>query len=275
MTSAWDKNFYKASKLFSPIVPAFKQLNYDKAFWPSLDDLNQLVNIKPVYNANKLPIEFVHQRETVESFDVNYEPLIYLEGKVQTRLESWHDFFQVLVWSTFPKLKSAINALHYEAALSRYKENPKNKQRTKIENFLTLFDECGSIIVYSEESFKSIIQDFRWKELFITHRDDFSNQIECVVFGHAMYEKAIKPYIGMTSHCLFLKQPNEYFSQSIEERNGIIDEALSQTLLSTKNWTTKSLNPFPILGVPDWHQGNDVETFYDDDNYFRQKRHKN
>jgi len=275
MTSPqWDSAFYKNSKLFSPLIPVFSQLKVDAYAWPSLENYNQLNSTNPIINANEKPIKFVSQLNTSNTFAEQYEPMIFLNGEVQTRLESWHDFFQVLVWKTFPHLKSTINALHYSSANSRYKNDSSNKSRSALENFLTLFDECGAIIVYSDEIIPTLLNEFNWKELFITHRQDFSEKVECIVFGHAMYEKAIQPYIGMTSHCLLVKQPESFFELSTEYKNKILDEILSKKLSSEKNWTTKSLQPLPILGVPEWHEENSNPNFYNNENYFRKKSNR-
>ncbi|MDX1810537.1 MAG: DUF3025 domain-containing protein [Gammaproteobacteria bacterium] len=274
MSDNWDKYFFQSSPLFFPIEPAHSQLQCSESQWPGLDEYNQVILTRndKIINGNGKTIRFVPQLAKADDFESQYEPLTFLKGEVQTRLNSWHDFFQVLVWSTFPKAKSTINALHYQAALQRHQRDPGNKQRTRLENFLTLFDECGSVIVYSDEKLKTFIQNFQWSDIFVEHRAAFSRQIECIVFGHAMYEKALQPYIGMTTHCLFLQQPSSFFALSTPEKTAIIDKEITTILEQTEDWTPRQLQPLPILGIPGWYAANENPDFYLNQDYFRPKR---
>jgi hypothetical protein len=47
--------------------------------------------------------------------DDNYEHRIYTSGQVSTRPQSWHDLFNALVWMRYPRIKTALNSLHYQA----------------------------------------------------------------------------------------------------------------------------------------------------------------
>lgn len=268
----WDKHFYQTSPIFSPLAQITKQLTANNN-WPDLDAYNQLItkNEKQIVNHNGLHIRFIPQTVQQISFDDQYESMIYQQGLVQTRMASWHDFFQVLIWSIFPITKSYLNALHYQSSLERRQKNPNNKLRSKLENFVTLFDECGAVIIYNDPLHKSLIQNFDWRELFINNKKAFTNNLECIVFGHAMYEKSIMPYIGMTAHVLFLYQPDSFFSLPMTVKLAIIDKSLAQLLKENKDWTTKDLNPFPLLGVPGWYPDNNRLEFYNNDKYFRKK----
>lgn len=271
MSVAWNPTRINKSAFFAPILPIYQKLGVVN-HWPTISRYQHLLQQcpQPICNAHNQPIQFIEQ-DASNNASLSYEAQIYQHGTIPTRLESWHDFFQVLVWCTFPKTKSTLNALHYSAEQDRLGTNPNNKQRSKIENFLTLFDECGAIIVYSDPSLFELIKEFQWFELFVDNRSKFSQSIDCITFGHGMYEKGINPYIGMTAQCLFLKQPTEFFNKPMAAKTTIIDESTADLLKSTSNWTTKSLHPFPILGVPNWHQDNAQEQFYRNKNYFRDK----
>lgn len=273
MNSAWNPQFHQNSALFEPILPAYQNLRYQHDHWPDLNSFQCLADSLQgsVTNKRKKPITFVPQIETNKNFEQQYETMIYQMGEVQTRLSSWHDFFQVLVWCTFPKIKAELNAMHFNAASQRLKNNPDNKQRSHLENFLTLFDECGAIIVYQNDEIPYLIREFRWKELFVSHKESFIKEINCIIFGHGMYEKAINPYIGMTSQCLFLKQSSNFFLLPTVQKTQHIDAQISQSLAENNLWSTEDLHPFPLLGVPGWHKDNVDPVFYENKNYFRNK----
>ena len=271
-TPIWNKHFHQQSAIFSPLLHLCTRFDCNND-WPDIDEYNQLISEVngEITNHSGLKIRFIPQLTQQAGFETQYEPLIYRKGLVQTRTASWHDFFQVLAWSIFPNTKSYLNALHYQASLERYQKNPDDKQRSKLENFVTLFDECGAVIIYSDPRLKTIVKNFEWRDLFLGNREAFGKKLECIMFGHAMYEKAIKPYIGMTSHVLFLHQPESFFSLQMPDKLSIIDEALNHILRENRDWTTKDLNPFPVLGVPGWYVGNEQPSFYNNTNYFRKK----
>ena len=270
----WQADFFKLSEIFQPILPAYSELVVSQTAWPSLNDYQQFINnITPaVSNTKELAIKFVEQAESSISFEEQYESRIYLHGEVQTRKNNWHDFFQVLVWATFPKIKAKLNQLHFQASLQRFNKVPVQKQRTAIENFLTLFDECGSIIVSTEQNLLELIKDFKWKELFIDQRNAFSNKLQCIVFGHAMYEKALSPYLGMTSHSLLIVVDANFFKLPQREKFLMLDSKIEKILASKNEWSSKDLHPFPLLGVPGYYKENENKLFYDNESYFRPNR---
>lgn len=275
-SNIWQADFYRLSKLFNPIIPSFHQMEHNHTQWPKLQEFQSLLDShpKPIINSQKKPIKFVNQSSQCNSFQDQYEPRIFLKGEVQTRLNNWHDFFQVLVWHTFPKTKIMLNALHYRASTERLKENSKNKQRTTLENFLTLFDECGIVIVSQYESLLDLIRNFQWGKIFWENRNQFGSSIECFTFGHAMYEKALSPYIGMTANALLISVSEDFFSLNYEDKLFTIDDIIIQKLQEEKPLSPKTLNPFPILGVPDWYEQNNNLDFYLNEQYFRKGRKK-
>lgn len=269
-TNHWDPLFFEQSSLFWPILPAYPDNIKNQSSWPTLQDYN-LMLAKEINNKNNKPISFVTQNDKCPVFEEEYEPKIYLSGQIQTRLNNWHDFFQVLVWKTFPKTKALLNKFHFDAATIR-QQTTKN-QRTAIENFVTLFDECGSIVVATDKAILDLVSDFKWQEFFVNNKQNFGKNIECLVFGHAMYEKALSPYIGMTSHCLLFIVEGEYFNLATAEKTEFIDKLVHNYLSQQNNLTTKTLTPLPILGVPGWYNYQD-ESFYNNTQYFRTGRKK-
>ena len=262
----WNQNFTTISPLFEPIKPAYTKIP-NTINWPSLDSYNLAIKARPesITNNNEKTIQFVTQNTARNLyFEEQYEPRIFLHGEIQTRLNNWHDFFQVLVWLTWPKTKSLLNQLHYQAASKRTA-----KLRSPQENFLTLFDECGIIIVSSNRSLLEMIEEFQWRQLFCENKNKFGEEIGGIVFGHAMYEKALNPYIGMTAQALLIEvEPNDF---NTHDNYSALDQLVVTAINKLEKITPKMLHPFPLLGVPNWYEPQD-EQFYNNQNYFRPGR---
>lgn len=203
-------------------------------------------------------IAFVGQGPKSENFEEGYEPRIFLKGEVQSRENSWHDFFNALVWQTFTKTKKVINKLQYELQKSRYPD----KNRTPAENMLTLFDENGAIVMTRNTALLKLIRNHEWHALFWKRREEVLHEMQVVVFGHGLYEKALNPYVGLTAQTLLIDQVVHDIDGLIAGCLGDIGASLSPSLLS----------PLPILGVPGFWPGNCVEAFYSNTSYFRPLR---
>jgi len=68
----------------------------------------------------------------------------------------------------------------------------------------TLLDESGVVIPCADSELAELLRDFRWKELFWQRRERVQNSMGIYLFGHGLYEKALRPYIGMTGQGLLL-----------------------------------------------------------------------
>jgi len=272
----WNPNFHRQSPLFTPLHHLADQLAAaHPAVWPDIRDYQQLLNMNATqpYTGNGAALQFVCQGEKPATFDQHYEPRIYLSGEVQTREQNWHDFFQVLVWNLFPATKIQLNALHYHSALKRKTATPPQANRSSLENAITLFDECGIIIAASDPSLLTLIRNHQWKELFWHRRAELKKKLHCIVFGHALYEKALQPYIGMTGNALLLDVDESFHALSAPLRIKKLDNSVATVFSAPKHpINTRMLTPFPLLGIPGWDPDNDNEVYYDNRDYFRPRR---
>jgi hypothetical protein len=258
-TDTWNTNFLDISPLFDTIQPVASP-SVQLSQWPDLEFYKQQ------FTQQGLIVNPVQQAEKPQSFIDHYEPRIYLKHELQTRTENWHDYFNAMIWLSFPETKTTLNELHYHAA----KKRTGGTNRSPIENAITLFDECGIIIISEKTELLEMIQKHEWKKLFFHHRNDFATHVHCIVFGHAMYEKALSPYIGMTAQALLIHS-SELEKQRLLDLKSV-DHFISDYWKSDHIKTTKDLSPFPLLGVPGWHSGNEVEEFYENKEYFRPPR---
>ena len=193
-----------------------------------------------------------------------YEHRIYTTGQVSTRPDNWHDLFNALVWLRFPRIKTAMNALHFHAFSQQVKGS-----RGQLRDALTLFDECG-VIVFSNclESLNSVAER-RWTQVFQTGA--FGGTMKLAISGHAMLEKFLSPYKAMTAKAMLVRVSEDQFKLPHEEQLVFLDEKISEKLRVEK-WLSSPacLAPLPLAGVPGWWQSDIQDTrFYADSQVFR------
>jgi hypothetical protein len=262
----WNSDFFEQSPLFDAIQNVsqpFAELHQ----WPTLKQFSDEMRKKNIHSRSNKLVQAVEQCGKPEKFDDLYESRIYLKGELQTRLENWHDYFNAMCWLQFPKTKAALNALHYECSQTR----KVGTNRGPIENAITLFDECGAIIVADDDSLLDLIRNHRWKELFWENRGQFGGRIQCYVCGHAMFEKALTPYLGMTAHAVLMKQGGDFFQMDYLAQLDEVDRRVSDSWLNKQIKSPKDLQPFPLLGMPGWWVEEQDEEFYSNKDYFRNK----
>lgn len=260
----WNPDFLNLSPIFESIHEVsqpFTRLDN----WPTLEQFAAEFKKRNILSNSKKPITPVPQGYTPEKFDDHYESRIFLKGELQTRLENWHDYFNATAWLQFPKIKSALNTLHYETSANR----KPGTNRSPLENAIALFDECGAVIVADNDKYLDLIRQHQWKEVFWENKEAWGEHVQCYVFGHAMHEKALTPYIGMTTHTLLIKKPAEFLHKRYLEQLKDIDQYVSDIWTYKKINKTKDLQPFPLLGVPGWCSKEQNETFYENSDYFR------
>ena len=260
--TTWQSYFITESPIFNPLRSALDPMWQTKATWPTIPEYNQWIQAQPSPIANYVgqPIQFVEQLSKLDTFESGYEPSIYLRGEVSTRPESWHDFFNMLVWLTFPKLKAMLNRLQFVQLKQRYPHDP---IRTPVENKLTHLDENGVVVVSANVELIELLREQKWEMLFWQRREAVQKDMRFYVVGHALYEKALQPYIGMTGSAIILQQESA-------TQLATVDSLASQFVERALTETTK-LAPLPILGVPGWWPANDKVSFYRNENYFRPK----
>jgi len=272
----WNKESLLGVQSFLPLRGVIDLLK-DDAF-PTLDDCNRLLEgrIPPIVVQSGMPLRFVAQESGKLPFEAQYEPRCYLQGEVPTRANNWHDLLNALVWLTFPLAKTAINARHYEVLQESVKFTALTQasQRGTVRDAITLLDESGVIVPYADVQLAELLRNFQWKELFWQHREQVRSSMGFYLFGHGLYEKALKPYIGMTGQGLLLKVEAIFFTWPLEQRLQHLDTLLAEYLATPEHCrSTRELSPVPLLGVAGWTAENERASYYDNTDYFRKGRH--
>ena len=190
-----------------------------------------------------------------------YERRIAETGEVETRPGNWHDLFNALAWITFPLAKAVINAQH--VAILEERGEQEAKRRGPERDALTLFDEGGVIVATDDASLTKLIVDFEWKELFWRRQAELQSKARFYAFGHALYEKAVEPYLGIVAKTVFIP-----FAADAAAADRLVARHFSDRANFPR---PKAMAPMPVLGVPGWHPATAQEAFYDDASHFRSK----
>jgi hypothetical protein len=244
--------------IFAPLAPLLERLPAER--FPSLADLDALAGAR-LRSGGGAQLRFVAPERGSA-----YEARVFETGEVQTREGDWHDLFNALVWITFPATKAVLNRHHVEQMRARRGE----PQRGTARDVLTLFDEGGVLVASSDPQLRELLRAREWKRLFWERRGDVERAMRFFVFGHAIYEKALAPYKGVTAKALIVDVAADFLSGPLERQLALMDAraaayfADAQALVSTK-----TLPPLPVLGVPGWDAANASAGYYDDASQFR------
>lgn len=195
-----------------------------------------------------------------------YEAHIATTGGVPTR-ENLHDFFNALMWFTYPRVKAALNARQADV-IERDGVGP---TRGAERDALTLFDENAAIFVTADAELRRALTEFDWRRLFMAGRAAWGERCAVRLIGHALLEKLIAPYKGCTGHAWIVDAPAEYFSWAAARQTEWLDVTIAAAL-ERGPLSTRLFSPLPVLGVPGWWQANAEPGFYDDEQVFRRSR---
>ena len=255
-----------AAPIFAPLASALARLPADR--WPTHAELNAIAD--GVKSARGKQVRFVKPRERNDRERRYYESRIADTGEVETRPGNWHDLFNALAWITYPKSKARINAQH--AAILEEGGEAEARRRSPERDALTLFDEGGVIVASASASLLRLMVDFEWKELFWSRRAELQEKARFLVFGHACYEQALDPYIGMVAKTVFVPVDELFFMLPVEAQVAQADALVAAHFAQRARFhSPRAMAPMPVLGVPGWHFAAQDEAFYDDPKHFRSK----
>jgi hypothetical protein len=203
---------------------------------------------------------------------VYYETFIFEQKSIPTRC-NWHDFYNGLIWLQFPQTKAYFNAQHHQQMHGFGAKN-----RTAVRDRLTHFDECGLVLVTNQSELKGEISAHDWQRVFVERKHQWHHEIKPIVFGHALWEMLMQPFIGLTAKVTVIEDAQ--LLSSIEHYRGVpspasatIDDALLNHLQSTQLIEQKKpWMPLPLLGIPHWSHAPQTDTFYANTDYFMPKR---
>lgn len=266
MADFWNTDWLNRSDMFAPLRAAASKL--PSIGWPDTTLLNAIADdCGRIVNARGQLLRFVPQAAGPRPFESGFEARAWLRGEVQVRPFDWHDLFNALVWMSFPTAKAVINARHYESMSAG-----EGGQRPPQRDALTLFDEDGLAVLSDDPALLALVREFRWRELFVERRAEVRARMRFLLFGHALYHKALEPFVGMTGKGLLVDVPAGYFELPLRAQVAEADRRLALLLWDQAPAKGRDLSPVPVLGVPGWWPDNESEGFYDNREYFRPGR---
>jgi hypothetical protein len=216
----------------------------------------------PIFAGNGRQIRFVPPRAD----GLVYECRIWESGEVETRPDNWHDWFNALVWLSFPKTKLAVSARHVRAMM------PEGAARGSERDALTHFDECGVVVLSSDPALLDLLRAFQWKTLFIERRAEVERCMRFVVFGHATYEALLKPFRGLTAKAVLHEVDAAWLQMPVAAQLLAVDALLAADLSSGRYTRPRDFQPLPLLGIPGVVAENADPAYYDDTWQFRPGR---
>ena len=250
-----------AHPIFDPFRDLLERLAADGT-WPDVQRLNALaaaLGIEP-RTASGMPIRFVAPTPDIAGYELH----IHRTGCVPTRPGNLHDLFNALVWLTFPRFKATLNALHVD-------EIPREGgRRGRFRDLLTLLDEGGALAACTDPELVALVRAHRWKELFWDRRERLLREMRLVVVGHAVLEKALAPWPGISCKAVFLEADRALPSAPIREQTRELDAKAAAWLAGLpRTVSPREVPPLPVFGYPGWSPGSMDAAFYADERYFR------
>ena len=201
--------------------------------------------------ADDLPVRFVPQ-STLPAGEA-YESYIFNSKQCPTR-EGLHDFFNGLMWHSFPRTKARLNQLQ----AAQITAGGIGRVRGSVRDALTLFDENMAFLRAPEPLWEALLAK-RWSVVFTELRPLWA-QSYLVLFGHALLEKLVFPRKAITAHVLLVHPATDAHS----DLDAWVAAALNPDQLAAKPFAN-----LPVLGVPGWWSANEAPGFYQDPVVFR------
>lgn len=256
MTDVWRADF-SATPPFAHLRPWAKDLAGDG--WPALARLNHLAATAGLINAHGTPVRFQPQERRCGQRD--YEAGILATGEVPTREHNWHDLLNALTWLAFPRAKAELNAVQCRSL-------DQNRPRGPVSDAATLFDESGLLLAGPDESLGRLLAARRWREALVEHRPAWC-RVRAYAIGHAVLEKLLAPWPGITAKCLFVRMET---GPEKSEPDAALDEAVAEIWRNGDIMQPAELFPLPVLGIPGWWPANENPEFYENRDVFRPAR---
>jgi hypothetical protein len=254
----WPRPWYDA------VRPAFERMPAGQGV---IAAFNAGAAEQGLVNSLGLPLRFVPQSALPEG--VAYEEFIGATGCVPTR-DNLHDFFNGLVWQSFPLIKRRLNALQ----AAQIAAAGVGKSRGAARDAATIFDENAALLVVRDgqagRALVDALRAHRWHEALFERRALFGPEAQVWLFGHALMEKLVAPRKAITAHTRVVYADADYFSLGPAAQRAWIDSRLA-AVLADEALATAGFTPLPVLGVPGWWPGQDA-AFYADTSVFRPKR---
>ena len=226
----------------------------------------------------RVDLSFVSQSELPKG--QAYEAFIHAQRRIPTR-DNLHDFFNGLCWLRLGRSKRRLNQLQAQEIARQ----GVGQQRGALRDALTVFDE-NALLLQAPDGLWQALCARDWQHLFVRERDQWA-QVRIEVFGHALLEKLVQPYVAITGHAWRVMPtpaptapiagPNAQAKQTHSHSQGDANadaqlDAMLCDSLQEDHLRRKAFAPLPVLGVPGSWSANQDPSFYAQTQVFRAAR---
>jgi hypothetical protein len=249
----WDPHFAeRLPRHFAPLVDRAEPFA-SLPEWPPIELWNRLLPAD-LRRANALgtPIRFEVQtarpasrrRREPLARDSLYEASVYTRGVVPSRPESWHDFFNMLVWAAFPRSRRALNARHYRClerwVPERFDRLP--NARLREQDALSMLDEGSVLLVCTAASTRTVNDVIARGDHPALHALIREGAARALIFGHALYEHLVSSDAVVRAAPVVLptEAPLTHTPTALRD---LADELFAQALEDARNFTEPSAAP--------------------------------
>lgn len=146
--------------------------------------------------------------------------------------------------------------------------------RNREQDFLTLFDEGGLLVVTSDDALWNAIQSRRWAEIFCDQKTSLHERAAFLPVGHALHECALAKHPRIHASAVRV----DFDISNLKKDGGEIDlrelaciDEAAALVLSRRSVlrSPDDLHALPIWGLPGWHPRAGQKEFVADTTYFR------
>jgi Protein of unknown function (DUF3025) len=205
----WDPGLLDRSELLSRFREVAPEL-LSCSEWPSLALYSKCAESRRRELASEYPpLAFVapqpkrQRAPRTEPIELRklYDGRIALESQVPCLAECFHDLFNVLVFSAFPRSKRVLHARQYRALTQWIPAGATRLpgRRTREQDALTVFDEGGSVVLLTSAGHAAWQSALRAGETRVELPG-----AACVLFGHALMEHVLHGLPTVRSSALVL-----------------------------------------------------------------------
>lgn len=228
------------------------------ADWPCIKALNAALSAERH--------RFALQDRGLMDDGLHYEARIAERGLIATRVDNWHDLFNVMVWCLWPLIKLALNARQCaQIAVT----GP--SRRNRAQHALTQFDEGGVIVRVRDPELLRLWDRHDWPMLFKANAQAWTRgDIGVVaVIGHALLERALRPGLLLTGKALVILEDAD--AAGPPDAQACVERVARMTAGAELLHDPLELRPLPLAGIPGWFAGQGA-AFYQGAECFRPLR---
>jgi len=247
---------------YSDFHPRFLRALTRWSSWPSPEQYGELAAQVPCATDVELPRFVTESREALRQIG-GYERHVARRRAVPTRPAHFHDFFNMVVWAHFPRLRWALNSLHVDPALGP--KDPRNG-RAPAQNLAATFDEAGMLVLSTSSAVLEQLRALQFKRMFWDRRAELLNTTRFWIVGHGLLESLLVPHSGLAARSLLLHVetlPSEIAGQSGSDEFRFEIDRVAAAQIDSWRWARAVLDPVPVLAIPGYSD-NQSREFYDD-----------